>query len=72
MLIEFTLPRNVDARGNAMADIHMVNRKEFFHIISTGTCTKRGSVSSFSVKSVNINHTMGVLEQNILSFADVG
>lgn len=44
----------------------------FFHILSTGTCTKGGPASSFSVKSVDINCTVGRLEQNILSFADVG
>lgn len=58
--------------GNAVADIHMVNRKDFFHILLAGTCTKRGSLSSFSVKSVNIKHTMGKLERNITPFADVG
>lgn len=55
-----------------MADIHTVNRKDIFHILSIGTYTKRGSVLSFSVKSVDINHTMGRLEQNIISFACVG
>lgn len=58
--------------GNAVADIHMVNRKAFFHILLAETCTKRGSLSSFSVKSVNIKYTMGKLERNITPFADVG